>query len=710
MSDFKIIYRFQVLFLVSFFCFGILIADDNQSPLTPPIAKIKLKTDKAHGDVRLDPYFWLRDKSNPEVIEYLSAENEYAEKIMASTTTVQQKLFQEMKSRIQETDISVPYKKGEYFYYFRDEEGKSYKIACRKKGNLNSEEEILLDINKLAKGHEYFDLGAFSISYNHKLLAFSYDTDGSERYILKIKNLTNGELLQDEIHNTSSVVWANDNQTLFYTILDEVNRPYQVFRHKLRNDPKLDKMIYHEKDEAFYLYPFKTKDEAFIILGIYSMEISEMRYQNANSPESSFKELFPRKNGVEYYIEHFSDKFFIQSNEWGKNFEIFSVSDSNPSKEKREIIIPHRNDAKIEDFEIFKNHLVVRLRENGLQRIQIMNNNSGEEHYVEFDEPTYTLFENDNKEFDTELFRFLYTSLTTPKTIYDYNMNTHSREIKKKQEVPSGYDQSSYILDRIFAPTIDTVLVPISLVYKKGLTLNGKNPMLLYGYGAYGATINPFFSTNRLSLLDRGFVFAIAHIRGGEYLGKDWYDQGKLLNKKNSFYDFIACAEYLVNQKYTSPEKLVIEGGSAGGLLMGAVVNMRPDLFGVVLAHVPWVDILNDMFDKTLPATLLEHKHVGNPEDKQYYDYIKSYSPYDNVVSQNYPSMLVTSGLNDPRVFFWEPTKWVAKLRALKTDNNIILLKTNMESGHFGRTGRYDNLKKRAYELAFILSQLDIDE
>ncbi len=679
--------------------------------IAPPVAQKIPKVDTLQGEIRTDNYFWLRDRDNPEVVKYLEAENKYAEEVMKPTEELQVKLYNELLSRIKETDLTVPEKIDDYHYYTRTEEGKQYQIYCRKKGNLNASEEILLDLNELAVGHPYLALGVFKVSPNHQLLAYSLDTNGSEAYNLYFKDLESGKLFKDEIPNTYySVEWANDNQTLFYTVLDEAKRPYQLYRHKLGTDSKDDLLIYHEKDQAYELYLSKTKSKKYLLMNLESETTTEVWYSDADNPEEGFKIFQPRQHEVEYRLDHHFDKFYILTNEGAKNFKLMEAPVNNPSRMNWKEILPHRDSVKIDDIEVFKNHLVVYERERGLKKIRITNLTSNQAHYVPFLEPVYTFWPARNPDFNTNLLRFNYTSLVVPKSVFDYNMDTQIRELKKQDEILGGYDPSLYQSERVFAKTVDGTLVPISLIYKKGMNKNGKNPLLLYGYGAYGISSEPYFSSNRLSLLDRGFIYAIAHIRGGGEMGRYWYDQGKLLNKKNTFTDFISCAEHLIAEKYTSENKLVIQGVSAGGLLIGSVNNMRPDLFKAVIANVPFVDLINTMMDPSIPLTVIEYEEWGNPNNPQYYDYMRSYSPYDNVKPKNYPNLLVTAGLNDPRVAYWEPAKFTAKLRALKTDKNLLLLKTNMGAGHGGASGRYDELKDVAFEYAFIFKVLGIDK
>ena len=683
----------------------------NKQEIAPPVAEVIPKADTLHGDVRIDNYFWLREKSNPEVIKYLEDENEYTEAMMEHTKKFQERLCKELLGRIKETDLSVPEKIDDYYYYKRTEEGKQYQIYCRKKGGLDAVEEVLLDQNSLAKGHDYFQIGVFRISPHHQLLAYSIDTTGSETYTLYIKDLNTGELLQDKISNTyDGVEWANDNQTVFYNTLDQAKRPFQLYRHKLGTDPKEDILVYHEKDEAFHLELSKTRSKAYLLLTLKSMTTSEIRYLKADRPRKSFKVVHPRQHEMEYDIDHLGSKFYIMTNDEAKNFKLMEVSVSNPSKVHWREVIPHRDSVKIDETDLFENHLVVYERENGLRKIRVTNLTNNGVHYVSFPEPVYTFWPSRNPNFHTNTLRFNYTSLVTPRSVFDYNMDAKTRELKKQDEVLGGYDPSLYESERFSARASDGTMVPISLVYKKGMVKDGTNPLYLYGYGSYGATREPKFSSNRLSLLDRGFVCAIAHVRGGGEMGRHWYEDGKLLKKMNTFTDFIACAEHLTAEKYTSSDKLVIYGGSAGGLLMGAVTNMRPDLFKVVIADVPFVDVLNTMLDPTIPLTVIEYEEWGNPNEREYYQYMKFYSPYDNVEAKEYPHMLITAGLNDPRVQYWEPAKWTAKLRALKTDNNHLLLKTNMGAGHSGPSGRYDYLKDVAFEYALIFDLLGIKE
>jgi oligopeptidase B len=677
--------------------------------VTPPIAKIEPKTNMEHGDIRVDNYFWLRDRSSPEVIAYLAAENEYTAAMMRHTESLQRKLYEEMLGRIKETDLDVPEKIDDYYYYSRTEEGKSYKIYCRKKGSLEAAEEILLDQNDLAAGHDYCEIGVYRVSPNHQLLAYSLDTSGAETYTIYIKDLNTGQLLPDQIPNTYySLEWANDNQTFFYNILDEAKRPYQLYRHTLGADPQTDSLVYHETDETFFLSLHKTRSKAYLLLHLRQTTMTELHYLAADEPTGRFQVIQPRQRGLEYSLDHHHDRFYIVTNDQAQNFRVMTAPTTAPARENWQEFIPHRPHVRVSSLAAFRDHLALFEREEGLQKIRVIHLASGESHEVDFPESVYTIWPHANKEFNTSWLRFSYASLRTPDSVYDYDMNSRSRELKKQQEVLGGYDPAEYQTERIFATAADGAKIPLSLVYKKALRQATGNPTLLYGYGSYEACIDPHFVSYRVSLLDRGFVFAIAHIRGGGELGRPWYEQGKLLHKKNTFADFIACAEYLIAEKYTARDRLAVWGRSAGGLLMGAVTTMRPDLFKAVVAGVPFVDVINTMLDASIPLTTAEYDEWGNPNEKVYYDYMKSYSPYDNVEAKVYPNLLVTAGLNDPRVAYWEPAKWVARLRALKTDQNLLLLKTDMSAGHSGPSGRYEYLKEMAFIYAFILDRLGI--
>jgi oligopeptidase B len=659
-----------------------------------------------HGDERVDPYFWMRDRQNPDVLAYLEAENAYTEATMQHTLPLQTQLYEEMLGRIQETDLSVPYKDGDYYYYSRTEAGKAYPIHCRKKGSLDADEEILLDENLLAEGHEFFELGAFDISPDHQLLAYSVDTNGSELFTLYFLNLNTRELYPESIPETYySLAWGNDCQTVFYTQVDAAHRPFKLFRHQLNSAIESDVLVYHETDDFYYLNIDKTRSEAYLLMNLSSKITSEIHYLDANNPTGEFQVIRPRTTGVEYDVEHHSDVFYIVTNDGAMNFKLMSAPVVSPGVEHWQTVIPHREEVMLSDVSAFVDHLVIYERTAGLPQIRIRQLASGKEHYVTFPEPTYEVGEGANPDFNTKTLRFGYTSLITPSSVFDYNLETQERELKKETPVLGGYDRSQYISERLQAIAPDGTKVPLSVLYKKGITPNGENPLLMIGYGSYGYNYPDNFSSVRLSLLDRGVVLAIAHIRGGAELGRKWYEDGKFLHKKNTFTDFIACAEHLIAQRWTSPNHLAISGGSAGGLLMGAVVNMRPDLFKAVVAQVPFVDVVSTILDTSLPLSAMEWEEWGNPNDKMYYDYMKSYSPYDNVEAKDYPAMLITAGLNDPRVSYWEPAKWTAKLRDLKTDHHVLLLKTNMDAGHAGASGRYEQLKEIAFEYAFLLGQ-----
>lgn len=675
----------------------------------PPVAKIEAKVDTSFGDIRTDNYFWLRQRGDSAVIAYLEEENAYTKAMMKHTENMQEDLYEELLGRIKETDEEVPVKEGDYFYYSRTEEGQQYKIYCRKKGSLEAREEILLDVNNIAEGHEYCAVGVYKISPSHQLLAYSIDTSGSETYDLYVKDLSTGKLYDDVIPNTSwTAEWGNDNQNIFYTIDDAARRPYKLFRHRLGDSVENDLLVYTETDEKFFLYIAKTKSKKYLLQYSESITTTEIHFLDADNPAGDFKIIHPRQQDMEYDIEHHGSDFYVKTNDNAKNFKLMKTPIRSPDKSNWREVIAHRKAVKIENVEVFENHLVIYERENGLENIRIRSLQTGDDHYIEFPEAVYGLRTQSNPEFESDQLRFMYYSMVTPKTIYDYNMNTKDRQLKKEYEV-IGYDKSLYETKRIFAEAEDGTQIPISIVYKKDFRQDGTRPLYLYGYGSYGASMEPSFSSNRISYLDRGFAYAIAHIRGGSEMGRYWYDEGKLLNKKNTFTDFIACAEYLIKENYTISSKLVIRGGSAGGLLMGAVLNMRPDLFEVAVADVPFVDLINTMMDASIPLTVTEYEEWGNPNDSIFYTYMKSYSPYDNVDAKVYPHLLITAGLNDPRVQYWESAKWTAKLRANNLGDNWLLLKTNMDAGHGGSSGRYDYLKDVAFRMAFIFDRLNIE-
>ncbi|NEU76925.1 oligopeptidase B [Hassallia byssoidea VB512170] len=682
-----------------------------QHIVNPPVAEKQPQVLELHGDRRIDDYFWLRDIDNDKAIAYLEAENAYTQSMMQHTEALQTKLYDEMLARIQETDLSVPFRKDDYYYYSRTEEGKAYPIHCRKKGSLDATEEVLLDQNELAQGHEFFSLGVFQISPNHQILAYSTDTSGSEQYTLFFLDLNTFELYSETIPETYfSLTWGNDNQTVFYTKINAANRPYQLFRHTLQTPTTEDVLIYHEPDDTYNLDLGKTRSEAYILMILHSSITTEIHYLDANNPTGDFQIIHPRTTGMEYDVEHHSDYFYIVTNDEATNFKLVKTPVATPNKENWQTVIPHREDVMLSGVSLFANHLVIYERKAGLQTARVQNLSTSKESNITFPEPTYTFYEGNNPEFNTSILRFNYTSLITPLSVFDYDMETDKRELKKETEVLGGYDKSHYKSEWLMATAKDGTQIPISIVYKQGIEKDGKNPLFMTGYGSYGYSYPVMFSSTRLTLLDRGMVYAIAHIRGGEEMGRKWYEDGKFLQKKNTFTDFIACAEYLIGEKWTQSDRLVISGGSAGGLLMGAVINMRPDLFKVVVADVPFVDVVTTILDTSLPLSAMEWEEWGNPNDKVYYDYMKSYSPYDNVEAKDYPDILITAGLNDSRVKYWEPAKWTAKLRELKTDNNILLLKTNMSAGHGGASGRYESLKELAFDYAFILDRLGLGE
>ena len=680
-----------------------------ESGLRPPVARTDPRVSAVHGETRVDDYFWLRDRSDPQAIAYLEAENGYTTTVMRHTEGLQERLYQEMRARIKEADLSVPEQLDQYHYYSRTEAGSQYPILCRKQGSLEAVEEILLDQNQVAAAHTYFRVGVSAVSPDHKLLAYSVDTSGGEEFTLHIKDLTTGELLDETISSTSlGVAWANDSRTLFYTVLDRARRPCRLYRHVVGSSPSTDELVYFEADESFFLDVNRTRSRRYLLLDIASHSTSEVRFLDADRPDGEFRVIQPREHGIEYSVAHHGNRFFITTNDGASNFRLVQAPVESPGKCNWSAVLPSRAEIKLDGSDAFSDFLALYEREAGLRQIRILNLSSDEDHLVTFPEPAYAVRAHQNPEFNTPFLRFTYTSLVTPSSVVDYDMATRSWTVRKQTEVLGGYDKSRYRSERIFATAPDGEPVPMSLVYRAPLHLDATRPLLLNGYGAYGLSYDPAFSSNTLSLLDRGFVVGIAHVRGGEEMGRKWYEDGKLLNKRNTFTDFIACAEHLVTQGYTARDRIAINGGSAGGLLMGAVTNMRPDLFRVVMAEVPFVDVVNTMLDATLPLTVIEYDEWGNPHDPAAYGYIRSYSPYDNVERQDYPSILVTAGLNDPRVAYWEPAKWTARLRAMKTDDNRLLLKTNMGAGHGGASGRFDFLREIAFKFAFMLDVLGV--
>ncbi|GAB3200410.1 S9 family peptidase [Pontibacter aydingkolensis] len=682
----------------------------NVTAPKPPIAKKEPKQLTMHGNTRTDNYYWLNQREDPEVIAYLNAENDYTKKVMADTEDLQQKLYQEIVGRIKQQDESVPFKDDGYWYYTRYETGKEYPIYARKKGSLTAPEEVMVNANERAEGLNYYAASGMNVSPNNKLLAFGEDTVSRRKYTIRFKDLSTGQMLKDRIPNTTGgAVWANDNKTVYYTVKDPALRSYKIFKHTLGTPASQDKEVYHEADETFSTFVYKTKSDKYIIIGSGSTLSNEYRFLDANNPNGTFKVIQPRERGLEYSVDHFGDKFYIVTNkDAATNFKLVQTPVSKPGKANWKDVIPHREDVLLEGIEIFKDYLTLQERKNGLTQIRIKKwNDPKTDYYINFGEEAYTAYISINPDFDSKTLRYQYSSLTTPNSVYDYNMETKQQELKKREEVVGNFNPESYEAKRIYATADDGTKIPISLVYRKGIKLDGSNPTLQYAYGSYGSSTNPGFSSVRLSLLDRGFVYAIAHIRGGQEMGRKWYEEGKMMKKKNTFTDFIDASEYLIEQGYTKPDKLFAMGGSAGGLLMGAVVNMRPELYKGVIAAVPFVDVVTTMLDTSIPLTTGEFDEWGNPAEKDAYDYMLSYSPYDNVKAQNYPNMLVTTGLHDSQVQYWEPAKWVAKLRDIKTDDNLLLLHTNMEAGHGGASGRFQRYKETALQYAFLLSLLD---
>jgi oligopeptidase B len=680
----------------------------------PPIAAKHEERLEIHGDVRIDNYYWLNDRSNDEVIDYLERENDYYEKMTAHTKSFKASLFEEMKERIKEDDQSVPYFYNGYYYITRYETGKDYPIHSRKKGSLDAPEEIMFNVNEMSEGYAYYSLKGINISSDNKWAAFGVDTLSRRKYSLFIKNLETGEIRKDEIKNTTGgSTWANDNKTLFYTRKDEQTlRANRIFRHTLGSDPASDKLVFNELDETYNTFVYKTKSEDYLVIGSSSTITTEFQVLDANHPEGNFKVFQPRTRGLEYDIYHFGDHFYIITNKDGAtNFKLMKTNVKNTSMEHWVEVMAHREDVLLEEIDIFKEYLVVSERSQGLNKIRVIRWDGKEDYYLPFDNETYTAHSTQNIEYDTNILRYSYNGLTTPASIIDFNMETHEKKVMKEMEVLGGkFEKNNYESKRVWAEAADGSKIPISMVYRKGMIQNGENPLLLYGYGSYGATIDPYFSTTRLSLLDRGFIYAIAHIRGSQYMGREWYEDGRLLQKKNTFTDFIDASKFLMAENYTSPEHLYASGGSAGGLLMGAIVNMASHLYHGVIAVVPFVDVVTTMLDDSIPLTTGEYDEWGNPNDEEYYYYIKSYSPYDNVEAKPYPNMLVTTGIHDSQVQYWEPAKWVAKLRDMKTDNHILLLHTNMDTGHGGASGRFEALKEVAMDYAFLLDLEGIKE
>jgi oligopeptidase B len=677
---------------------------------SPPVAKKVPRVTQINDRKLVDNYFWLRDKKNPAVRAYLDAENVYTDTIMKPTESLQKRLYGEMLSRIKETDVEVPYKEGNYFYYTRTESGKQYSILCRKKSSLDAPEEVVLDINQLAKGHAFMSVAAFAVSPDGNLLAYSTDDTGYRQFTLAIKDLRAGKTLADRAVRVGSIEWANDNRTIFYTTEDAITkRSNQVHRHTVGATHPYD-LIYEEKDEKFEVDINKSRSRAYIFLICASATTSEARYLSPDQPQAEWKLMEPRKQGVEYYPSHNGDFFYIRANDTGRNFRLVKVSVSDPGSRNWQEVVPHRSNVMLEGVEFFKDYYVSQERENGLPQIRVTGLRDGRSRRIDFPEKAYDTYPHLNREYDTTKFRYGYQSPVTPDSVFEYDMDAGTSKLLKQKEVLGGYDRTRYQVDQIYATAADGVKIPISVLYLKGAKLDGNGPLYLYGYGSYGISIDDDFDSNLFSVVDRGVVTAVAHIRGGGEMGKVWHDQGRMMNKKNTFTDFISCAEYLVAQGYGSKDRLTIEGASAGGLLMGAVLNMRPDLFHAAIVGVPFVDVINTMLDETIPLTAPEFEEWGNPKEKAAFDYMISYSPYDNLEPKPYPNMLVKTSFNDSQVMYWEPTKYVAKMRALRTDHNILILKANMQpAGHSGASGRYDRLKDEAFDYAFLLTQMGVE-
>ena len=677
-----------------------------------PVAAKKAKELTIHGDTRVDNYYWLRERENPEVIAYLEEENAYREELMKDSENLQESLFQEIIGRIKQTDESVPYKENGYFYYVRYEEGKEYPIYCRKKESMEAEEEVIANVNEMAEGHDYYSLGGVSISPNNRYAVMGIDTVSRRKYTLMIKDLETGNMLDDMIPvTTGGSSWANDNRTIFYTKKDdETLRSMAIYRHVMGTDAASDILVYEEVDETFSTFVYKSKSKEYMVIGSSSTLTNEYRILAADNPEGEFKVVQPRVRGLEYNLAHFGDYLYIITNLDAVNFRLMKTPVSNGAKENWQEVIAHREDVFLEGIEIFSDFLVVNERKEGLNQLRVIRWSDGSEHYLEMGEEVYTAWISTNVDFDSKLLRYGYSSLTTPVSTYDYHLDSKEKTLLKQQEVVGDFDPSNYEAKRLYAVADDGKKIPMSVVYRKGIELDGTNPTLIYGYGSYGATMDPYFSSHRLSLLDRGFVYALAHIRGGQIYGRPWYEDGKLLKKMNTFTDFNDCAETLIKEKYTSSEKLFAMGGSAGGLLMGAIINLQPELYKGVIAAVPFVDVVTTMLDDDIPLTTGEYDEWGNPNEEEYYHYMLSYSPYDQVEKKDYPNMLVTTGLHDSQVQYWEPAKWVAKLRDMKTDDNMLLMYCNMDTGHGGASGRFERYKETAMEYTFLLKLAGINK
>ncbi|HEV2064883.1 MAG TPA: S9 family peptidase [Thermoanaerobaculia bacterium] len=683
-------------------------AGDNPEASKAPMAKKIVKTTDIHGEKLADDYFWLRDRQNPEVKAYLEAENAFADSVMKPTVAFQEALYKEMLGRIKETDLSVPYRDGAYLYYSRTEQGKQYPIYCRKKRSLEAPEQVMLDLNEMAKGQRFMSVGALEVADDGNLLAYTTDNTGFREYTLHVRDLSTGKDFGETVEKVSSVAWAADSKTLFYTVDDKTKRPYRLHRHTLGTEVENDALVYEEKDEMFTVGIDRSRSRKMLLLASRSHTAAEWRYLPSDKPAGAFTLISPREKDHEYSVDHRGDLFYIRTNKGCRNFRVVTAPLASPGQPAWKELLPCRPAVMVSGLEVFSGYAVALEREDGLPRIRVIDLALGGQSSVDFPEAVYAVGPQANAEFDTDLFRFSYQSFTTSPSVYDYDMATKQRKLLKRTEVLGGYDPERYQSERRYATASDGVKIPISLVYRKGFVADGKTPLWLNGYGSYGIPSFATFSSTRVSLLDRGFVYAVAHIRGGGELGKPWHDQGRMMSKKNTFTDFIAVAEQLIADKYTSKDRLVIEGGSAGGLLMGAVTNMRPDLFKIVVSRVPFVDVINTMLDESLPLTVGEFEEWGNPKKKDEYNYIKTYSPYDNLAAKPYPTILVKTSFDDSQVMFWEPAKYVAKLRTLKTDSNPLLFKINMAGGHGGSSGRYDRLKELAFDYAFVFTQLGI--
>jgi oligopeptidase B len=685
--------------------------------IQPPIADKKTNTVLLHGDTLKDDYYWMnayfkKTADSTKVVNYLKEENNYLDTMMRGNKIVRENLFTEMKARIKEKDESAPVWENGYYYYKRNDEGKQYFKYCRKKATLEATEEILLDVDQMAEGHSYFSAISFRISPNNKLLAYGVDTVSRRQYTIYIKNLETGKLVEEKIALTDGhIEWANDSKTFFYTAINPVTLlSEKINKHQIGSTVS-DAAVYEEKDKSNYIEVTKTRSGKYIVINSANTLSSESRVLAADKPDQPFTIFQNRMKEVLYTIDHWADKFLIVTNWEAKNFRLMETPIATTDRQYWKELIPNRSEVLLANIDVFNNFWVITERKNGLLHLQIQNKtNPQQTHYLNFGEPAYTAYVADNLDYSTAVLRYQYSSLTTPNSTFDYNMNSKEKKLVKQQEVVGGYDAAQFTTERIYATATDGVKVPISLVYKKGMKKEGNTPLLLYGYGSYGNSRDAAFNSNLLSLLNRGFIFAIAHIRGGQEMGRQWYEDGKMLKKKNTFTDFIDCANFLIKEKYTSTPHLYARGGSAGGLLMGAILNMQPNLWHGVIAQVPFVDVINTMLDESIPLTTNEFDEWGNPKNKEAYQYMKTYSPYDNVSKQAYPNLLVTTGLHDSQVQYFEPAKWVAKLRTYKIDNNLLLLHTNMDAGHGGASGRFNYLKEVALQYAFLLSLENINE